>query len=88
MIFHNTKLINLGETAVSFFICIAGCLFFLAERCRRSRSVARGCLHLSARATLLLHFVLELADFGSNGRCKAVEPLRQAFQSLNGHLLF
>ena len=28
MIFHNTKLINLGETEVSlFFICIAGCFF-------------------------------------------------------------
>ena len=29
MIFHNTKLINLWETAASlFFICIAGCFFF------------------------------------------------------------
>ena len=61
MIFHNTKLINLGETEVSlFFICIAGC-FFLAERCRQSLATLRERLHLSARATLLLHFVLELA---------------------------
>ena len=61
MIFHNTKLINLWETAVSLFLFVLLVVFFLAERCRRSRSVARGCLHLSARAILLLHFVLELA---------------------------
>ncbi|WP_309253921.1 hypothetical protein, partial [Prevotella brunnea] len=36
-------------------------VFFLAERCRQPLATLRERLHLSARATLLLHFVLELA---------------------------
>ena len=57
----NTKLVNLWETSVSFFICIAGCFFFLSERCRQPLATRRERLHLSERDTLLLHFVLELA---------------------------
>ncbi len=61
MIFHNTKLINLGETEVSLFYLYCWLFFFLAERCRQPLATLRERLHLSARATLLLHFVLELA---------------------------
>ena len=61
MIFHNTKLINLGETEVSLFLFVLLVVFFLAERCRQPLATLRERLHLSARATLLLHFVLELA---------------------------
>ena len=57
----NTKLVNLGETSVSFFICIAGCFFFLSERGRQPLATRRERLYLSKRDTLLLHFVLELA---------------------------
>ncbi|WP_455069645.1 hypothetical protein, partial [Prevotella aurantiaca] len=45
-----------------FFICIAGCFFFLSERGRQPLATHRERLHLSERDTLLLHFVLELAD--------------------------
>ena len=61
MIFHNTKLINLGETEVSLFLFVLLVVFFLAERCRQPLATLRERLHLSARTTLLLHFVLELA---------------------------
>ena len=61
MIFHNTKLINLGETEVSFFYLYCWLLFFLSERCRQPLATRRERLHLSERDTLLLHFVLELA---------------------------
>ena len=54
----------MGDRGLPFFICIAGCFFFLAERCRQPLATLRERLHLSARATLLLHFVLELADKG------------------------
>ena len=57
----NTELVNLWETSVSFFICIAGCFFFLSERCRQPLATHRERLHLSERDTLLFHFVLELA---------------------------
>lgn len=50
MIFHNTKLINLWETAVSFFLFVLLVVsFFLAERCRQPLATLRECLHLSAR---------------------------------------
>lgn len=62
MIFHNTKLINLGETEVSFFYLYCWLLFFLSERCRQPLATLRERLHLSERDTLLLHFVLELAN--------------------------
>ncbi|MFC2298711.1 MAG: hypothetical protein ACFNJR_01165, partial [Segatella oulorum] len=42
--------------------CIAGCFFFLSERCRQPLATRRERLHLSERDTLLLHFVLELAE--------------------------
>ena len=61
MIFHNTKLINLWETEVSLFYLYCWLFFSLAERCRQPLATLRERLHLSARATLLLHFVLELA---------------------------
>ena len=48
-------------TIKPFFICIAGCFFFLYERCRQPLATHRERLHLSERDTLLLHFVLELA---------------------------
>ena len=42
MIFHNTKLITLWETAVSFFfICIAGCCFPRREMQTTSRYASR-----------------------------------------------
>ena len=59
MIFHNTKLINLWETAVSLFLFVLLVVFFLAERCRQPLATLRERLHLSARATLLLHFDFE-----------------------------
>ena len=51
----------MGDRGLPFFVCIASCFFFLAERCRQPLATLRERLHLSARATLLLHFVLELA---------------------------
>ncbi|WP_205012817.1 hypothetical protein, partial [Prevotella brunnea] len=43
------------------FVFVLLVVFFLAERCRQPLATLRERLHLSARATLLLHFVLELA---------------------------
>lgn len=49
MIFHNTKLINLWETAVSPFLFVLLVVVFLAERCRQPLATLRERLHLSAR---------------------------------------
>jgi len=46
----------LGDSGLLFFICIAGCFF----------SSPRDADNLSARATLLLHFVLELVKHKPN----------------------
>ena len=78
MIFHNTKLINLGETEVSLFYLYCWLFFFLAERCRQPLATLRERLHLSARATLLLHFVLELArGRGVQRGCRDCGGVRQ-----------
>lgn len=61
MIFQNTKLIDLWDTTLSFFICISGCCF-LAVRRGQPLATLRERPRLTARATLLLHFVLELAQ--------------------------
>ena len=52
----------MGDSGLPFFICIASCFFFLAERCRQPLATRRERLLLSERDTPLLHFVLELAE--------------------------
>ena len=50
----------MGDSGLPFLFVLL-VVFFLAERCRQPLATLRERLHLSARATLLLHFVLELA---------------------------
>ena len=85
MIFHNTKLINLGETEVSLFLFVLLVVFFLAERCRQPLATLRERLHLSARATLLLHFVLELAPRRNNSQ--SIDNLHDTNCDLKAKLL-
>ena len=61
MIFHNTKLINLWETAVSLFLFVLLVVSFSSPRDADNLSLRFENVCISRRGgALLLHFVLEL----------------------------